>query len=409
MAAQNLPPAQPAFILRGHTAQIHALHFTPGNDRLLTADADGWLVSWNLAFKRPAAVWKAHSNAILAVGSWGPEIIITHGRDNQLLVWRLSEQDEAHMDKTLPVEADAFNSQQPWLLHAMPVNALNFCPFAMCYDGMPHAISARNAVTDTTVICPILFAVPNAIDSGGIDIFELPSRKRAATVNSDRSITTGMVMALGIMADTTKIQLAAGFESGHTMVFVQTDPAAPFERLYCAKPHSQPVLSMVISPCKDHYITSSADANIVKHPFPSAKSIFKTEFKPIRVSATRHSGQQGLSYRSDGKLFATAGWDSAVRVYSAKTMKELAVLKWHKEGCYATAFATVKSLTDRSYDSNSCSTVAHEDPESKSSLGIAFRVSQNLSIQEKRNRVAQSTHWVAVGSKDGKISLWDIY
>ena len=77
MATEVLPPPQPAFILRGHTAQIHALHFTQGNARLLTADAEGWIISWDLAYRRPVAVWKAHSNSILAVGLWGPERIIT--------------------------------------------------------------------------------------------------------------------------------------------------------------------------------------------------------------------------------------------------------------------------------------------------------------------------------------------
>lgn len=47
-------------------------------------------------------------------------------------------------------------------------------------------------------------------------------------------------MALAMLADTTRIQVAAGFESGHTMVFVQADPSASFEKLYCVKPHSQP-------------------------------------------------------------------------------------------------------------------------------------------------------------------------
>lgn len=49
-----------------------------------------------------------------------------------------------------------------------------------------------------------------------------------------------MVMALSILAETTRVQVAAGYESGHTMVFVQTDPGASFERLYCARPHDQP-------------------------------------------------------------------------------------------------------------------------------------------------------------------------
>ena len=74
---QSLPPAQPAFILRGHTAQIHALHFTHGNSRLLTGDADGWVISWNLAYKRAVASWRAHESAVLGLGSWGHDRIIT--------------------------------------------------------------------------------------------------------------------------------------------------------------------------------------------------------------------------------------------------------------------------------------------------------------------------------------------
>ena len=45
--------------------------------------------------------------------------------------------------------------------------------------------------------------------------------------------------------------------------------------------------------------------------------------------------------RSDGNIFATAGWDSRVRIYSTKTMKEVACLKWHKKGVYATVFAEI--------------------------------------------------------------------
>ena len=78
MSSDLLPPAQPAYILRGHSAQVHALHFTPGNQRLLTGDADGWLISWNLAFKRPVASWKGHGKAILGLGSWGQDRIVSY-------------------------------------------------------------------------------------------------------------------------------------------------------------------------------------------------------------------------------------------------------------------------------------------------------------------------------------------
>ncbi len=57
---------------------------------------------------------------------------------------------------------------------------------------------------------------------------------------------TGMVMALGIHTESTKLQVVAGYESGHTMVFVQSDPGAQFQRLYCAQSHTQPSLSRLV-------------------------------------------------------------------------------------------------------------------------------------------------------------------
>lgn len=71
----SLPPAQPAYILRGHTAQIHSVHFFRQNLRLLTGDADGWVVLWDVPIKRPVVVWKPHVATVLGLGSWGEKII----------------------------------------------------------------------------------------------------------------------------------------------------------------------------------------------------------------------------------------------------------------------------------------------------------------------------------------------
>jgi ASTRA-associated protein 1 len=75
--SSTLHPAQPAYVLRGHTAQIHAVHFLRDNLRLLTGDAEGWVVLWNVPIRRPAAVWRAHTDVILGLGSWDDDKIIT--------------------------------------------------------------------------------------------------------------------------------------------------------------------------------------------------------------------------------------------------------------------------------------------------------------------------------------------
>jgi len=80
-ATGPLPPAQPAYVLRGHAAQIHAVHFLRDNLRLVSGDADGWVVLWDVPIRRPVAVWRAHKGCVLGVGSWGEDRIITYVPD----------------------------------------------------------------------------------------------------------------------------------------------------------------------------------------------------------------------------------------------------------------------------------------------------------------------------------------
>jgi hypothetical protein len=92
-----------------------------------------------------------------------------------------------------------------------------------------------------------------------------------------------------------------------------------------------------------------------------------------------------------------------VRVYSAKTLNELAVLRWHKTGCYATAFARTENFPSVNAMEESDVTT---DATGNGKTAVA---KQTNTIQQKREEKAQTTHWLAAGSKDGKVSLWDIY
>jgi WD40 repeat protein len=110
---------------------------------------------------------------------------------------------------------------------------------------------------------------------------------------------------------------------------------------------------------------------------------------PYKTVHTKHAGQQSLRVRSDGRLLVTGGWDSRVRIYSTKSLKELAVLKWHNEGVYAAGFGEILE--------EDLSAISVEQ-----STGL-------VKLQRQRERQLQSKHWVVAGSKDGKVSLWEIY
>ncbi|RDL39812.1 uncharacterized protein BP5553_04152 [Venustampulla echinocandica] len=384
MAVQQQPQPQPSYVLRGHGAHIHSTSFIRSNSRLVTGDADGWIVIWSLATKRPVAVWRAHQGTILGADAWEGDKIITHGKDNKLIVWKLSEDDEDGLSVVLPVDPSPEPRKQPWALHILDVNTMNFCSFAQTSPPLDDGPSKE-----------LLVAVPNIMSSETVDIFHIPSSKRIYTLPNDPTFKGGMVMTISIFhhPQTSRLTVIAGYESGHTTVS-QLSADSTWQTLYTAQSHTQPILSLDTNPSKDFYITSSADAILAKHPIPSSAEnvMLPTGSKPLKTIQTKHSGQQGLRIRNDGKLFATAGWDSKVRVYSAKSMKELAVLKWHKEGCFAVAFADLQNESEAEHESEG------GDPNQQA---LTKRLG-TLTVKEERIWKAKMTHWVAVGSKDGK-------
>lgn len=50
------------------------------------------------------------------------------------------------------------------------------------------------------------------------------------------------------------------------------------------------------------------------------------------------AGIADVAIRADGRLFASAGWDNKVRLYSYPRGKPLAVLRYHRAGCACVVF-----------------------------------------------------------------------
>lgn len=199
-------------------------------------------------------------------------------------------------------------------------------------------------------------------------------------------------MCVKMLIQDGQIILIAGYEGGHCCLWRFDHVQHQWALLYTTKSHSQPILSLDIAKSLRRYYTSAADATIASHSLTDL-----TASQAINTTETKHSGQQSLHVRSDDRIFATAGWDGCVRVYSAKTMRELAVLKWHKQGCYALAFADLSSQQTKA-------------PESGNKHSGEEQISTTLqTVGQRRKSKARTTHWIAAGSKDGKVSLWDIY
>jgi WD40 repeat protein len=284
------------------------------------------------------------------------------------------------------------------------------------------------------------------------------------------------------------ILVLSGYEGGLTAVH-QLPPGSnssvtPAQLIYLSQPHTQPILSLDVSPDARTYYTSGADAVIAAHrvpelpssagriniteaatsppsstsspgilpeaqttatpvqpqpspiipppppiSFPKQATSTPTPHKPAGLSSllsstqpqpqtkyhpsrsppqvkpvpphrstnTKHSGQQSLRVRSDDRLLVTGGWDTRVRIYSTKTLKEVGVLKWHKQGVYAVDFASV---------------LAREDVDKGDEVGageVEKRETGLGKLQRQREKDVQTRHWVVAGGKDGKVSLWEVF
>ncbi|KAI1634096.1 WD40-repeat-containing domain protein [Biscogniauxia mediterranea] len=481
--SQKQSPAQPKSVLRGHRAQVHVTEFVRQNRRLASGDADGFVALWDLTIMRPRAVWRAHTSAILGIAGWGDDRIITEGRDNRLIVWKLAEADEAALSTALPLDGDAaaVERPQPWVLHILEINTMNFCSFAPCAARPEH----ENGGNDDTVSEELLVAVPNTLATEAVDIYHLPTQRRQHTVHlGSKTEKKGMVMALSLFWARGRLVLAAGYENGLAIAARRRRRSGSWDVVYRAQAHSQPILSLGVAPgARDYFLTSGADAVVAKHPVPPAQddddngsgakpaavageepaavageepaaessasttgrpnpsllsaalsstststsastsrpakrtaAPVEAAAQPLQILNTKHAGQQGLKIRSDGRVFATAGWDAKVRVYSCRTLAELAVLKWHGVGCYAVAFAAVSTPAGADMDAGKGRNEEDREGEEAKEKGastttavVPSGLSGQLSVKERRIRMAKEAHWLAAGSKDGKISLWDVY
>lgn len=226
-----------------------------------------------------------------------------------------------------------------------------------------------------------------------MDIYNLPSQTRRHTVAAAGK--HGMVMALALVRLHDTLVLTAGYEDGHAAVMQLQGTL--WVTTYQSTAHSQPVLSLDARPDEGWFMTSSADSVIAKHPLQLAVAgAASVETQPLKVINTKHAGQQSLVVRDDGRIFATGGWDAMVRVYSSKTLKEVAALKWHQVACYAVAIADVAA---EELGGNSPADASQE----------VVPTTKEVSVRNRRIQRALTAHWLAAGSKDGKISLWEIF
>ncbi|CAB4002349.1 guanine nucleotide-binding subunit beta 1 [Paramuricea clavata] len=313
------PPPDPVYILRGVGSPVTAVEFCTfgGNEqRLLSGDQKGIVSIWNLSTKRTEFTLDGHDNkAILTIQYLKDDTLLSHGRDGNVHIWNLNRNE---------------------IQDTLKVSDIGFCKCEIIYDFQS---SGDNCLAVSSE------------DQSQIDIMCLKTKKIIRKLTPESSKSFGMCMCLKSI-ETEKKYLVAGYESGDIILW-DLQSSNMVSKL-CV--HKEPVMCVDIDPKSNRGISGSAEEKV---------TVFKlTAERRLEVEKTvqiKNCGISEVKIRGDCKIFATAGWDHKLRIFSWKSLKPLAILNYHTQSVDAVAFSN---------------------------------------CQEQL---------LAAGSKDGRISLWSLY
>lgn len=122
----------------------------------------------------------------------------SHGRDHKLIVWRVKEEDEERLSVSLPLEDTPTPRPQPWILHLLEVNTMNFCSFAACLSDPKQGSSVEASSSAEEVI----LAVPNTLASEAVS---------SRTISDDDNGEPGSNQLTITRSISTHYQARAGF------------------------------------------------------------------------------------------------------------------------------------------------------------------------------------------------------
>ncbi|KAJ1666895.1 Astra associated protein 1 Asa1 [Coemansia sp. RSA 1813] len=355
--------AQPDFVFRGHQAAVNSVRFFADDRFLVSGDQDGQLIVWNMLLKRQlASAPRAHKGPILAVRGVGVDTVISQGRDNKLCVWRL--------------EAGEFKGELV-LAKSVDVDAMSFCKFTAFSIGSKTWLVALS-------------------DAGSGDAFayEVSGGKRFSfNIGHKTSSPSGprqdppMCMSLGSLPSSAKekeacdnnmecLALYVGYESTLLQCFelcVSADACVAKHARSLATSHKEPIMSIDYDRGSRVLYTCAADNTICCVPVGGEDADNKTQHATLR-----NSGAAEIRCFSSPGLVAVAGWDYVAHLYS-KELSHISDVAFHR--------AALTSI-DLSTPGKDCP--------------------PHIKEPAARQRWSLRPQWLAVASRDTRISLWDV-
>lgn len=228
--------------------------------------------------------WQAHTTAIVWLGSLedSPGCLISHGRGESLRIW----------------------TAEGKLVHQVLVNHEGFCKCDLWAN---------------------IIAIPvgkNSIEIYNIEQVKIPERTSTLTIDEDE----GGLMAVKLLSNKAR-RVVAAYESGCICMW---EGGVVVERV---RVKSMPT-------CLEHHAQRN---EILLGTSSETLHIFDVEDKlaELKAISLTNPGLNAIALRlSDLRLYATAGWDKRIRLFSARTHKKLCVLQLHDDSLNGLVFIT---------------------------------------------------------------------
>lgn len=277
-------PPDPTHILHNPSGPVTALTTfrtkEGGEETLVSGSNNGAINIWNLNVYRSLKTWQAHSGSIAWLGALDdrPGYIISQARHESLIIWN---------EKEIAV-------------YRLLVDHEGFCKCDLWTN---------------------IIAIPAEKNSVHIfDINETSSLERTSTLKIDDG--EGALMAIKLLGQGSKI--ATAYESGCICIWNENIV------LHRTRVKSMPT-------CLGHHVHRN---ELLLGTSCETLYIFNadnlTELKSIALT---NPGLNVMALRlSDLRIYATAGWDKRIRLFSARSHKKLCVLQLHDEAVNSLIF-----------------------------------------------------------------------
>ncbi|KAH9494526.1 Guanine nucleotide binding protein (G protein), beta polypeptide 1-like [Bulinus truncatus] len=320
MSTGRLPPPEPTVELSSNSP-VTSLAFEEalygGELQIFSGHQDGKTTKWNLVTRRPESSNATHTESVIWLKCVAGKLL-SQGRDGVIRFWS--------------------TTGEPWKnIGEIPCASMIFCNSSVCCINNQHLLTVPS---DNVAQVTVHRLEPLLTESSQI----LPLFSPIHLQPKDKQMY-GMCMRIKMESDNSQTPYVfVAYESGILCMWdilkgiILTEVQAHDESIMC--------MDCWISRDTNAFkcVTGSVNEQLKMWQVEDSKLIHKKTVEII------NPGTSDVSVRGDGKIVAVGGWDGMCRIFSLKTLKALAVLKFHKSNVQCVSFASNNILATGSKD-----------------------------------------------------------